>query len=55
MVGFARSLATKQTYGAKSENEEGEGAWKGRDSRHRKIVESYKVGIITESYREGVK
>ena len=55
MVGFARSLATKQTYGAKSENEEGEGGWKGRDSRHRKIVESDKVGIIAESYREGVK
>ena len=29
MVGFARSLATKQTYGAKSENEEGEGSRKG--------------------------
>ena len=55
MVGFARSLATKQTYGAKSENEEGEGSRKGRDSRHRKIVESDKVGIITESYQEGVK
>ena len=55
MVGFARSLATKQTYGAKSENEEGEGSRKGRDSRHRKIVESDKVGIIAESYREGVK
>ena len=54
MVGFARSLATKQTYGAKSENEEGRAAGK-RDSRHRKIVESDKVGIITESYREGVK
>ena len=54
MVGFARSLATKQTYGAKSENEEGEGG-KGCDSRPRKIVESDKVGIITESYQEGVK
>ena len=54
MVGFARSLATKQTYGAKCENEEGRAAGK-RDSRHRKIVESDKVGIIAESYREGVK
>ena len=54
MVGFARSLATKQTYRAKSENEEGRAAKK-RDNRHRKIVESDKVGIIAESYREGVK
>ena len=51
MVGFARSLATKQTYGAKSENEEGRAAGK-RDSRHRKIVESDKVGIITKSYQK---
>ena len=54
MVGFARSLATKQTYGAKPKNEEGRAAGK-RDSRHRKIVESDKVGIIAESYQEGVK
>ena len=54
MVGFAVSLATKQTYGAKPENEEGRAAGR-RDSRHRKIVESDKVGIIAESCREGVK
>ena len=54
MVGFARSLPTKQTYGAKSENEEGRAAGR-RDSRHRKIVESDKVGIIAKSYQDGVK
>jgi len=46
MAGCARSLATKQTYGAKfgtkSENEDGQGSLERRDSRHRNIVESDK-------------
>ena len=52
--GFCQSLATKQTYRAKPKNEEGRAAGK-RGSRHRKIVESDKVGIVAESYRERVK
>jgi hypothetical protein len=47
-----RSLATEQTYGAKSETKR-DGRLEGCDSRQRQIVESYKVGIIAESYREG--
>ena len=50
MVGFARSLAQADLW-RQVQNEEGRAPGK-RDSRHRKIVESDKVGIIAESYQK---
>ena len=44
MVGFARSLATKQTYGAKSENEEGQGSWRGVTVATEKLSKATKSG-----------
>ena len=44
MVGFARSLATKQTYGAKSENEEGRAAGKGVTVATEKLSKATKSG-----------
>ena len=48
MVGFARSLATKQTYGAKSgnksENEEGQGSWRGVTVANEKLSKATKSG-----------
>ena len=44
MAGYAKSLAIKQTYGAKSENEEGEGGWKGMTIATEKLSKATKSG-----------
>jgi hypothetical protein len=53
--GRSCQISCDQTYGAKSGNEKGEGGWKKRGGFHRKIVESSKGWVITESYGQGVK